>query len=207
METFLWKVETVHSRSCLFHLHIIVYRVCKGSLKRLKLNHSRDIEFIVIVCSLQLCNKNSWVENQRSIVFLPDVFGEQALSKASVFNWLNRLKPGRDGLLRQYWPWPTSLLSQLCPRTQRGFGRLLKSDSPRHCRSLISTVRISITSEDSYEENVCEMGSSAFLRPTLKEYGQFLASSCDHKKTWIPYYSLETKEQSSKWVAVGKIQI
>ena len=177
--------------------------------------------------------------NQRSIIFfllkenregaeihqrLENVFGDRAVSKKTVYNWIEKLKQGRDSLeddSRSGRP-STSVNQHSIARVEE----LLEEDRRLTVSDIAEKVYISEGSAHTIlherlglrwvsarwvpkllapEQKLERVRVCSSLQFLLEEYGEnFWRRIVTTDETWLPYYNSETKAQSMSWVKPGE---
>lgn len=178
-------------------------------------------------------------KNQRSIVFflwkrgvsgaeiqrqLADVFGVQAMSRSTVFRWLDLLKTGRDSLEDD--PRQGRPSTAVSDKSVAAVKNVLEDDRRATVRDIAEEVGISaervhyVLHEELHMTKVCarwvprllgaeqkaeRVQKCEMLKLTLEDYGDnFWRRLVTADETWIPYYNPETKEQSKQWICAGE---
>lgn len=179
------------------------------------------------------------VKQQRAIIFflhkkglsgaailqdLQEVFGDRAVSKATVYNWIDHFKSGRESL-EDYSRTGRPTTSTTHDNIHRARD-LLDGDRRITIDDIAESLGIShgaahqILVEELGMRKVCarwvpkllaaeqkdeRVRQCLCLQLLLEEYGEdFWRRIVTVDETWLPYYNPETKAQSKVWVAKGE---
>jgi [histone H3]-lysine36 N-dimethyltransferase SETMAR len=179
------------------------------------------------------------VQHQRAIIFflhqkglsgatilqdLHEVFGDRALSKASVYNWIQDFKSGRESL-EDYSRTGRPTTSKSQENINRALD-LLHGDRRLTVDDVAESLGIShgaahqILVEELGMRKICarwvpkllaaeqrdeRVRQCVCLQLLLEDYGEdFWRRIVTVDETWLPYYNPETKAQSKVWVAKGE---